>query len=170
MQSGHHQGYYWAQWDGAGVVFSTLLHRLPDIALGRYLINTSYDSGSLPLSDEEQQQGWYSLGDLTYSPPISDVLAIPHDQFDEWLVFPEPKEIHSWKPLVNYSGFSLIDPDYEPFQRELWSQIEVVRPESYLSDGDRLIFVTCNQHLHELALGQTDLGEAAAWGICKLFQ
>jgi len=160
MTSGRHNDYYWIQWEGA--FLDTLLRRIPQIVLGRYLINTSYDSGSLTLSDDERQRGWRSVGALTYSPRISDVLTIPHDQFDEWLVFSQPAEVQSWKPLVNYCGLSLTDKNYEGLQEELWEQIESVRPESYLAEGDRLIFITSSRELHELALEQRELDTPAA--------
>lgn len=160
MTSGRHRDYYWIQWEAA--LLDTLLRRVPDIVLGRYLVNTSYDSGSLTLSDDERQQGWRSVGALTYSPSISDLLSIPHDQFDEWLVFKQPTEVQAWKPFVNYCGLSLTDPDYESLQEELWSQIEAVCPESYLAEGDRLIFITRVQHLFDLALAQTKLEGTAA--------
>jgi hypothetical protein len=160
MTSGRHNDYYRIQWESA--FLDTLLRRVPAIVLGRYLINTSYDSGSLTLSDDERRQGWRSVGALTYSPRITDVLTVPHDQFDEWLVFPQPKEVRSWKPLVDYCGLSLTDQHYESLQEELWSQVEAIRPESYLAEGDRLIFITHSQHLHELALAQRELETTAA--------
>lgn len=159
MTSGRHNDYYWIQWESA--FLDALLRRVPAIVLGRHLINTSYDSGSLTLSDEERQSGWRSVGPLTYSPCITDV-AIPHDQFDEWLVFSQPTEIQSWKPLVNYCGLSLTDANYEGMQEELWEQVESVRPESYLAEGDRLIFITSSRELHELALAQRELDTTAA--------
>lgn len=151
VTSGRHNDYYWIQWESA--FLDTLLRRVPAIVLGRYLINTSYDSGNLPLSDQERQSGWRSVGPLTYSPCITDV-TIPHDQFDEWLVFSRPTEIESWKPLVNHCGLSLNDTNYEELQIQLWDQVESVRPESYLAEGDRLIFITLCRKLHELALAQ----------------
>jgi hypothetical protein len=83
--------------------------------------------------------------------------SVPHDQFDEWLVFSKPTEIQTGKPLVNYCGFSLTDPAYESFQEDLWCQIERVSPESYLADGDCLIFITSNPELHRLASGLKEL-------------
>src|SRR5687767_10888356 len=100
MTSGQHNDYYWVEWRGA--FLSELLARIPDIVLGRYLVNTSFDSGSLWPSEEEKKQGWRSVGALTYSPCIADVRSIPHDQFDEWLVFPEPTELQSWEAVINY--------------------------------------------------------------------
>ena len=155
MTSGRHNDYYWIQWEGA--FLSTLLRHVPAIVLGRYLVNTSFDSGSLKLSGEQRQQGWRTVGALSYSPRIADVGAIPHDQYDEWLVFSEPSEIQTWQPLVNHCGVSLTDPDYEPDQEKLWSQLESARPESYLAEGDRLFFVTRNRQLHEHALAESEL-------------
>ena len=93
------------------------------------------------------------LGIKAY-PRIADV---PHDQFEEWLVFAAPTEIQSWEALVNYSGISLTNPICDSLHERLWSQIESVRPESYLADGDRLIFITRSQELHKLALAHEDL-------------
>jgi len=149
MISGRHNDYFWVEWkDG---FLSKLLDCVPEIVLDHYLINTSFDSGNLTLSDEEQQQGWRSDGKLTYSPRIMDVRSIPYYGFDEWLVFADPKEIQSWEAIVNHHGFSLADPIYESLHERFWSQIEGVRSESYLADGDRLIFVTRNQKLSQLA-------------------
>jgi hypothetical protein len=155
VTSGRHNDYYWIQWEGA--FLNTLLRHVPDIVLGRYLVNTSFDSGSLTLSDEEQQQGWRTVGVLTYSPRITDLWEVPHDQYDEWLVFSKPCEVQTWQPLVNHCGVSLTDPDCEADQQKLWSQLESARPESYLAEGDRLFFITRNQQLHELALAEKEL-------------
>lgn len=151
MTSGRHNDYYWIEWHG--VMLYTLLHRLPDIVLDRYLINTSFDSGRLTLSDEERQQGWHSDGWLTYSPRINDVQSLPYHQFDEWLVFPNPTELDAWEPFVNYAEFSLVDTryDYDEIREELWRRMENVRPESYLAAGDRLIYITIRRELFELA-------------------
>ncbi len=117
MTSGRHRDYYWIQWEAE--FLATLLRCVPDIVLGHYLVNTSFDSGSLTLSDEERHEGWRSVGTLAYSPRISDVLRIPRDQFDEWLVFSELTEIQTWKPFVNYCGVSMTDPQYKTIQDEL---------------------------------------------------
>ena len=159
MTFGRHDDYFWIQWERA--ILRTLLDRVPDLVRGRYLVNTSFDSGSLTLSDTEQQHGWRSVGGLTYSPRIADVHSIPHDQFDEWLVFSLPTVVQAWQPVVNYGGMSLTDPHYESLQEKLWSQIESVRPESYLAEGDRLILITRIQQLHDLALAQKELDSKA---------
>jgi hypothetical protein len=150
MRTGFRNGYFWTQWENASL--SDLLTSIPDIVVGRYLVNTSFDSGKLSLSESECHQGWRASGSLTYSPRIVAADQIPFDQFDEWLSFTEPTEVKLWRTIVNYSGFSLSDPDYASMQQELWSQLERVKPESYLADGDCLFFITRTKHLHDLSL------------------
>jgi len=58
----------------------------PEIVIGKYLVNTSYDSGFLTLSPEEEIIGWRRIGTLAHSPKIESVDQIPHDTFDEWLL------------------------------------------------------------------------------------
>jgi len=154
MTCGCQSDYFWVEWERGFLV--RLLARVPDVVLGQYVINTSFDSGSLTLSDEERRHGWRSAGQLAYSPKIVDVQSVPHDQFEEWLVFVKPTEIQSWEALVNYGGMSLTNPICDSLRERLWSQIASVRPESYLADGDRLIFITRSQKLHELAAAQGD--------------
>ncbi len=159
MKSGNYKDYHWVEWERATI--PELLVSVPDIVAGRYLVNTSFDSGKLFLSDEEKLQGWRSVGDLTYSPQIKDANSIPHDQFDEWLIFLQPTEIPSWEAVINYGGLSLGDQTFDWIHQKLWPQIETVRPESYLAEGDRLIFITRNMQMHKLALAQKDLDTAA---------
>jgi hypothetical protein len=155
MTSGNFKNCFWIEWETC--FLSTLLRWVPEIVIGRYLVNTSFDSGTLTVSEEERNQGWYSIGDFTYSPCIRDVLPVPTPEFDEWLVFAEPTEIEVWEPFVNYADFSLDDINCESYQKQFWSQIEKVRPESYLAEGDRLIFATRNRRVHEIALSRKNL-------------
>ena len=149
------------QWESAFI--DTLLERVPEIVHGRHLVNTSFDSGRLCPSEDEQQQGWRSVGAFTYSPRVTDVGSIPHYCFEEWLVFDSPTELSSWEPVINYYGFTLTEPPADFLPAKLWSQLEVVRPDSYLGLGDRwLIFVTRSRSLYEQALAQTDLETTAA--------
>ena len=149
MRHGVHQEYLWIEWENA--LLSELLRRVPQIVLGRFLVNTSFDSGSIHLSDPERAAGWRSNGTLTFSPRIRDVAAIPSDQFDEWLVFTEPPQLTDWNPFVNYCGFSIANPN-DSFQEDLWSALNSHKPQCYLSEGTNLIFITRDKQLHELAI------------------
>jgi hypothetical protein len=152
MTIGNHCGYYWIQWERASL--GRLLSEIPQIVLGHYLVNTSSDSDSLALSDAEKAAGWWSVGVLTYSPVISDVGSIHHEQFEEWLAFKTPTKVPSWEAVVNFCGLSLTDRSYDWIHAKLWGQLERFRPESFLAQGERLIFITRNAHLHEMARGK----------------
>lgn len=53
---GDYQIVKWSPEDGTSI--RDLLHRYPELVLGLYLVNTSFDSGPLTLSDDELEQGW----------------------------------------------------------------------------------------------------------------
>ena len=152
MTVGNHCGYYWVQWEKAAL--DRLLLGVPEIVLDHYLVNTSSDSDSLVLSEAEYVAGWRTVGKLSYSPLIRDVTAIRHEEFEEWLTFRAPTKIPSWEAVVNFCGFSLTDRSYDWIHAKLWGQLERFRPESFLAQGERLIFITANAQLHELVQAQ----------------
>lgn len=115
--------------------------------LDRYLINTSLDSGLLKLTDVELHQGWHKHENLSISPRISNVMEIPHDQFDEWYIFqtlPALTVFNRYQVFVNYGGFSLKSPIFNKLQEKFWDQIEKIMPEAYVAEGDNLLLVTKN--------------------------
>ena len=143
--TGKHGIYQWLEvadsypWD--------LLQAAPKIVQGKYLSITSYDSGPLPLAPEDLKQGWSQHGALAVSPCIRSLDLLPGDQFDEWYIFPEPTPFDDYKVFVNYSGFSLLFPEYLPLQEQFWTQVERLAPESYFAEGDRTLWVTRNRPL-----------------------
>ena len=151
MTTGKHSGFHWLESEQLSL--KELLSHVPQIALRHYLVNTSFDSGSLAPTAEQLQQGWRAEGPITYSPVITDINAIPHELFEEWLVFPEPTHVTGWEPVIDYRGFSLTDRSYDWIQAKLWSDLERYRPESFLAQGDLLIFITRNPQLHALVHG-----------------
>ena len=99
------------------------------------------------------------------SPPLSNHVEIPHDQFDEWYVstsqlsFPDDLEV-----FVNYGGFTLVSPeeltkDDDPawergrydylylMQDRFWKQLSVINPSTYVSSGDLYIVVSKSKAL-----------------------
>jgi hypothetical protein len=122
---------------------------------GKYLVVTAFDSGPLALSEDERAAGWRAEADLAFSPRLAPTVKPPHDQFDEWLVFGRPvtaNEIGAVDPFVNYSAFTLGDPDARttgagPFgvrvlQARFWDWLGRLRPTAYVADGLRLVYVT----------------------------
>jgi hypothetical protein len=62
--------------------------------LGKYAAVTSFDSGSLDLSDGEKAAGWESRKGIAYSPLIQSVATLPaRGGFDEWYVFETPVDL-----------------------------------------------------------------------------
>ncbi len=151
---GKYGDYFWIEWREA--FLSDLLSAFPNIVVGKYLINTSFDSGSLSLSDEEVKQGWTKYNQLALSPPITNDLDIPNCQYDEWYIFNMPTVFDDYEIFVNYYGFSLED-FLTDFQERFWKQIEILSPETYLAEGEFLICVTKNESLFNQILLWQDL-------------
>ena len=108
--------------------------KFPDLVIGRYLVNTSYDSGFLTLSDAKREEGWRMVGRLAHSPLIREVGQIPHDQFDEWLIFDRPAQVESFDTMVNYCGFSPVD-FWEEKREWFWEQVVLLNPLHVLGEN-----------------------------------
>ncbi len=147
---GNYKNYYWVEWQERNKFLRNLLSKFPQIVLGKYLVNTSFDSGSLMLDDEEIAQGWHKYNDLAISSSITDVKSIHSDQYDEWYIFNSPKTFDNYEVFVNYGGFSLHNPTYKELQERFWQQLEYLTPESFLAEGDHLICVTKDVNLFNL--------------------
>jgi hypothetical protein len=143
----------------------SVLVACPQAVLYKYLAITSLDSGSVKLNEEEKQLGWENRNGIAYSPKIQSIEKLPHESYDEWYVFKASTDIGELQqrnafegPLqqgnlaifVNFGGFSLQDPVMQDLADLFWRQLEAIRPESYIADGDFLNFVTCNRELFEI--------------------
>lgn len=140
-----------------------LLKICPEIVIGKFIAISSFDSGSLLLSEEEKASGWESRNNLAYSPRVKEVNDLPRDGYDEWYVFREPFDLGishlaenvfevpqgqgHLSVFVNYGGFSLSDPKMNDLAELFWQQMECVRPESYIADGVLLNFACSNRDL-----------------------
>lgn len=138
-----------------------LITSCPEVVLNKYIAVTSFDSGRLVLNEDETIAGWQSRGDIAYSPKVESVDKLPHDVFDEWYVFEAPRDLgHLYKgnifetsmkagqvvDFVNFGpGFSLKNSEAKDLTDLFWLQLELIRPEAFISDGDILNFVTCDE-------------------------
>ncbi|MDQ2733283.1 MAG: hypothetical protein M3Y56_16660 [Armatimonadota bacterium] len=148
--------YHWIESE-AGSLWD-LLGTRSKIVEGKYVIVTAYDSGPFRISPDEIERGWRRHGEIAISPRVERADELEGDQFVEWYVFcnqpafSDCTAFDNYEPFVNYSGFSLHDPVHSDLQAEFWSQLERRAAESYLADGDYLIWVTSDSELFEHVL------------------
>jgi hypothetical protein len=143
MRHVEQDGYHLLDWpNSAELTIEKLWLTCPQLTVGRYLVNTSYDSGFITLSEEEKKLGWRMVGNFAHSPRIEASSRIPHDQFDEWLVFEEPRTISDFETMVNYSGFTPIDFGWKEKRESYWSQILSIRPLHVLGENGAVYVVT----------------------------
>ena len=134
-------GYHAFDWPNRSELsLSTLWQQIPELILGEYLVNTSFDSGFLTLSPSQLEADWYTVGNFAHSPRIERLDQIPHDQFDEWLVFDCPTQVDSFETLVNYYRFTPVDWDWD--EDRWWNQLSRLNPLHLLGENDNLYFVT----------------------------
>ena len=145
MYRGSHQAWHWIALDyeaGERCLLHELWMGFPSIVVGRYLVNTSFDSGGLGWHEELKSKGWFTVPastetpstilsapdtyrDLTHSPLIECPDELPFDQFDEWYSFDHPVHINDLRPIVNsYSGPNSAGMSVPDF----WEKIERYQP------------------------------------------
>lgn len=92
MKTGESHNYYWLVSSNEIFDIDKLIIEYHD---GYILHLATFDSGPLSPNEEELKQGWSTDGEIMLSPPLSNKVIIPYDQYDEWylskskLSFPE---------------------------------------------------------------------------------
>jgi hypothetical protein len=157
------EGYHVLDWrDATGFFIDHLWDRFPELVVGRYLVNTSYDSGFLTLSDSERQDGWRMVGRLAHSPQVRNTAQIPHDGYDEWLVFEHPVQVEEFDTMVNYVGFTPVDFDWEEKGERFWEQVVRLRPLHVIAENDGVYLLSRDENLIRRILeaepGGSDVG------------
>ena len=148
ISTGEHGEFRWltAQYE-----VDALARLCPYVVIGKYLAVTSFDSGSLTLSEQETKAGWQSRNGIAYSPRIESVDNLPRaDGYDEWYVFESPADLgklldtnifeSSIEPgkfyaFVNYLHFALHDRQIPYLLDLFWTQMSWVCPESFLGES-----------------------------------
>ena len=161
---GSHGGYDWL---ASEHTLDDLLGLCPEIVIGKYLAVTSFDSGPLSLSNQEKASGWESRKGIAYSPNIVGIDGrLPHDLYDEWYVFEtqtdlgeladpainifeQPIQSRRVHAFVNFGGFAFHRPEVEGLTSLFWEQLDLLRPESYIADGDYLNIASANKQVVE---------------------
>jgi hypothetical protein len=160
METGKQNDYYWLTSDSS---LGRLLELCPKIVLGRLVAVAAFDSGPLKPTQDEKKHGWREDGNVAWSPVVTSTDILPHDGYDEWYIFEAFIPFQPSELFVNLGGFGLRDPEYllkdldptwdrsliiesieriRSIQERFWSHLASTQAESYLADGDKLIFVT----------------------------
>lgn len=161
MRSRTHSNYQVLDWPkGLDVRIDEIWRAFPDLVLGRFLVNTSFDSGRFMPSEAEIAQGWHVVGQLAHSPAISAIEQIPHDQFDEWLVFDRPVQVYTFETLVNYCEFSPLDFDWEEKIQPFWQQIAELQPLHLFGENYGTYLVTRDEDLAKRIQGSRTIGSS----------
>jgi hypothetical protein len=162
LYTGRQGQYEWLA--SGGYDLHSLLQLCPEVFLDKYLAVTSFDSGSLVPNDAEKNAGWVSEEEIAYSPQIMSTENLPHDLYDEWYVFCQPRRLGSLAPrdknifeasiherqvhnFVNFGALHLHKPDMKAIADLFWQQLSWIAPESYVADGECLAYVSSNEEL-----------------------
>jgi hypothetical protein len=141
-------GYHALDWqDDPGFFITDRWKQFPELVVGRYLVNTSYDSGCLTLSDSERQEGWRMVGRLAHSPRIRSTDQIPHDQYDEWLVFANPVQVEEFDTMVNSGGFTPVEYYLDEKRERFWDQVIRLKPLHVIAENDRVYLLSRDEGL-----------------------
>jgi len=135
---------------------------------GLRLCVSSCDSRPLRLGQEELARGWTTRGEVAVSPPLEEALPIPQGGYDEWYLVRDPSFADQRvEVFVNYEGFTLLAPAATPgtgdpppgggdtdrlaaLRERFWSQLERLKPETYVALGDHDVVVARNPHFIEV--------------------
>jgi hypothetical protein len=151
MRFGNHNGYQIFDWpQGSGVKLREIWRTFPELALGRFMVNTSFDSGHFMPSTTALAEGWHVVGQLAHSPRITAIDEIPKDQFDEWLIFDSPVQVPAFETLVNFCDFTPLDFDFEgTTERGFWEQVAELQPLHLVGENYGAYLITRDGDLGE---------------------
>ncbi len=155
--TGAYKGFHWMTTE---MEASKFIRLSPQILLGKHLAITAFDGGIFELDHNLESNGWISEGTIAYSPRLEkepDVEKLCCG-FDEWYifeketrlgkafrgnVFEQPLKTGIVKVFVPFGSFCIVDPRKESLAELFWKQIDLIKPESYIADGDRFLTFVC---------------------------
>lgn len=134
MSAGAHGRYRWLVDRRYGI--KDLIERCPGAVRDRYVVISSFDSGPLRPSADEEAAGWVFENNLTYLPKVEEAGMLPHDRFDEWYVFRSPVRLGACEVFVRFGA------------------------ESYIAGGDNFLLATVNAARFAEVTGAFRAGQA----------
>ncbi|HET9790806.1 MAG TPA: hypothetical protein VFR08_05840 [Candidatus Angelobacter sp.] len=145
--------YRWIESASHGI--EDVLRVCPEVAIGKSWAVTAFDKEKLAAVLDDNLQSWQVSGSALLIPPVADLSQAPYNIFSEWYTFSGTVPQHKFYTFVRHPWFSLgpaaMSPshtntnwDLKRMQRLFWQEMEAAAPESYISSGQRLIFVSRN--------------------------
>lgn len=152
-------GYQILDWaDSSKLTIFRLWQLFPELVIGKHLVNTSFDSGFLTLSETERRKDWRMVGNLAHTSPVEDIDEIPFGHFDEWLIFSRPANVSSFNTLVNYLQFTPVDFEWTEKIEEFWSQVDLLEPLNVIGQNYRVYLATKDEELAQRILKTDEAG------------
>jgi excinuclease UvrABC helicase subunit UvrB len=87
------------------------------------------------------------VGRLAHSPRIYRATQIPHDQFDEWLVFERPTQVDEFETMVNRCYFTPIGIELQEEQERFWEQVVRLKPSHVMAQNHGVYLVSRDEDL-----------------------
>lgn len=152
INSGKYSEYYWIEIVSENYKMDTLILEFPEFFIDKYLSIVSFDSDSFIPTDEELQRGWIYEDEIAYFDKVTAFELSQNslfDIYDQWLLFDTKQRFKSMENFVNYIGFSIdLNESLELLKlketKRFWNQIEKIKPQKFILNGDKLIFGTIN--------------------------
>lgn len=153
INSGKHNEYYWIEILSNNDNMKYLISEFPEFILNKYLSIVSFDSDSFLPTKSELNRGWIYENEIAYFDQITESELSQDslfDIYDQWLIFENKQRFNSMDIYVNFSGFSVeLNESRKTFELSVtsrfWNDVERIKPQKFILNGDRFIIGTNNQ-------------------------
>ena len=157
INSGKHNEYYWIEILSNNDNMKYLISKFPEFILDKYLSIVSFDSDSFLPTKSELNRGWIYENEIAYFDQITESELSQDslfDIYDQWLIFENKQRFNSMDIYVNFSGFSVeLNESRKTFELSVtsrfWNDVERIKPQKFILNGDRFIIGTNNQMEYE---------------------
>jgi hypothetical protein len=172
MFHGVHQEFKWLETPAHEI--RDVLQVCPAMVTRKNIAVTSFDPEKLRPVEDKWLRECLVKGSALYLPSVDDPEILPNNVFDEWYIFSSALPDKNFKSFLGYEWFTLgpaqvvyfrhnIAWDLKRMRRLFWQEMEHTYPESYLSRGNRLLFVTRNsRHFSAVLRGLSSLARTRA--------